>query len=152
MASQSYSLNSLMIRSLEFSIKDKDSNDVSDGTLSNLLESSNNNKTSSITVQPELTSNGTSVLMAVYTPPDFLNYLDGIHKTIIVMITDPTDPSTSLAKIPIQIYRPPVVLVHGLWENPKTWVDSTFKQALVQKGLNVTLANYTAHNADTFDP
>ena len=48
---------------LEFSLEDKNSNDLTDGTLSNLLESSNNSKRSSITVEPKLTSNGTSVLL-----------------------------------------------------------------------------------------
>jgi len=138
---------------LQFSIEGMSTTDATNGTLSAASIKSYLGNTSSIIVEPERTRNGTSILRAVYTPPEFLNYTSSKYKIVTITITDPqTDPRKSIVEIPIRLYRPPVILVHGLWETPKTWEDAGFKQTLEQNDFNVTVANYSNHNDETFDP
>lgn len=52
----------------------------------------------------------------------------------------------------ITIARPPIVLLHGIWSNDKTW--SLFKPVLRQAGLNPLVADYSEplEAADGFQP
>jgi len=60
-------------------------------------------------------SNGKSVVAAaVYTPPDCFNQDTGSNRTINVNVSDTNNSARPLLEIPIQLYRSPVVLVHGL--------------------------------------
>jgi palmitoyl protein thioesterase len=137
-------------RPLNFSIVDKSSNILSDGTLSPLLGPSIKKPSSSTVVNQ--TNNGTSVV-AVYTPPDFINETTAAYKNIKLSINDPTNSSATFSPVDIKLYHPPVVLVHGIWETPTIWTDdSNFSQYLIQRGFNISLANYSAHYATTFDP
>jgi pimeloyl-ACP methyl ester carboxylesterase len=141
---------------LKFSIEDKTPNDISDGTIEPLITSSNADELSSSTiVDAKNTTNGTMVVTAVYTPPDFINESNFSYKTIKVLISDPKSSSThvSFSPVSIRLYHPPVVLVHGLWENPTFWYRlSNFSQTLTKSKLNVFLADYGIYNATTFDP
>jgi pimeloyl-ACP methyl ester carboxylesterase len=111
---------------------------------------------STIKVLPQNISNGKSVVVAIYTPPDSFNdqYI-GSNRTINVNVSDPNNPDAStLLKIPIQLYRPPVVLIHGVWTNShETWVTlNDFTKKLTDNGFNYTFADYKEHNSETFDP
>jgi len=50
------------------------------------------------------------------------------------------------------LYHPPVILVHGLWENPTVWKQGNFSQNLANVHFDVTSADYSKYNATTFDP
>ena len=52
----------------------------------------------------------------------------------------------------LYLYHPTVVLVHGIWENPTVWTQDNFSQNLAKARFNVTAADYSTHNAATFDP
>lgn len=136
---------------LQFSIRDHPTDDLTDGKLSPLTTSSS--PSSVVSVDPQKTTNGKLMVIAFYTPPTFLNQNKVDHKVIHVIISDPNNSSFGKVDLPIQIHRLPVVLVHGLWETPdNTWIDTNFTNALGANGLNPYIADYTAHNAKTFDP
>jgi pimeloyl-ACP methyl ester carboxylesterase len=141
-------------RSLQFSIKDTKQDNLTNGTLSSLEQASNVNNLSSTTIDnPKNISNGKSVAAAVYTPPESFNQHMGSNRTINVNVSDPNNPASTLLEIPIQIYRPPVVLVHGIWRNSdNTWVATEFAKSLACCGFNYAFADYEEHNSETFDP
>ena len=145
---------------LQFSINDTKPDDLTNGALSSLNQSSNVNKLSSTTVvSPQNINNGKSVA-AVYTPPDSFNNQDtGSNITINVNISDQNNPDAgTLYELPIKLYRPPVVLVHGLWMNSdNTWVENNFTKInftnkLTENGFYYAFADYEEHNSETFDP
>jgi pimeloyl-ACP methyl ester carboxylesterase len=138
---------------LTFSIVGTNPKNLSDGTLSPLITSPGIEKPlSSIVVSPYPTKNGTLVVVAVYTPPDFINEPTATYKNIKVSINDPENSSVSFSTAVIRLYHPPVVLVHGLWENPTYWTAGNFSQNLAIAHFDVTPADYGKYNASTFDP
>jgi triacylglycerol esterase/lipase EstA (alpha/beta hydrolase family) len=128
------------------------SHNLTNGTLSSLNQSSNvSNSTASDS--PQNISNGKSVVAAAYIPPDSFNQDAGSMRTIKVNISDPNNPATTLLEIPIHLYRPPVILIHGLWRNSdNTWVETKFTNELTDKGFIYAFADYEEHNSETFDP
>ena len=140
--------------SLQFSINDTKPDDLTNGTLSSLNQSSNvSSLSSTASDSPQNISNGKSVVAAVYTPPDSFNQDKGSNRTINVNISDPNNPATTLLEIPIHIYRPPVVLIHGLWMNSdNTWVTTNFANNLANNGFYYAFADYEENNSKTFDP
>ena len=145
---------------LQFSINGTKPDDLTNGTLTSLNQSSNVNNLSSTTiVSPQNIINGKSVVAAVYTPPDsFNNQYTGSNRIINVNVSDPNNPANTLYELPIHLYRPPVILIHGIWTNSKeTWVENSFtkinfSKTLKDSGFNITFANYENHNSETFDP
>ena len=145
---------------LKFSIMNNDAN-FSKGTLTNLTENANSSvsppvKQSTIKVEPRNTSNQTPLVVAVYTPPSSVSSTtippNMTKGTVKIQLYDVKNSSSS-TDIPISLYRVPVVLVHGLWSDPiASWVNTNFNKTLKEEGFNVYLANYSAHNAETFDP
>ena len=98
-------------------------------------------------------SNGKSVVAVVYTPPDSFNQDTGSNRTINVNVSDLDNSAKTVLEIPIQLYRPPVVLVHGLWMNSDTtWVITNFADSLASCGYRYAFADYEEHNSETFDP
>ena len=140
--------------SLQFSINDTKPDNLTNGTLSSLNRSSNvSNLSSTTSDSPQNISNGKSVVAAVYTPPDPFNQDTGSKRTINVNVSDPNNPATTLLEIPIHLYRPPVVLIHGLWRNSdNTWVETKFADKLTDKGFIYAFADYEEHNSKTFEP
>jgi pimeloyl-ACP methyl ester carboxylesterase len=136
---------------LQFSINDTKSDDLTNGALSSLnQENINNNNLSSTTiVNPQNISNGKSIVAAVYIPPNNIGLTENIsHRTINILTNN-----TNNSPISIQLYRPPVVLVHGLWTNSnETWVATNFTNKLTDNGFIYAFAYYEKHNSDTFDP
>jgi pimeloyl-ACP methyl ester carboxylesterase len=139
---------------LQFSINDTKPDNLTNGTLSSLERASNvSNLSSTVSDSPQNISNGKSVVAAVYTPPDSFNQDTGSNKTINVNVSDPNNSTSTLLEIPIQLYRPPVVLIHGLWMNSdKAWVTTNFANSLTNHGLYYAFADYEEHNSETFDP
>jgi pimeloyl-ACP methyl ester carboxylesterase len=136
--------------SLQFSI-----NDTTNGTLSSLEQASKVNNNSSFTAKdsPHDISSGKSVVAAVYTPPESFNQEMGSYRTINVNVSDPNNSASTLLEIPIQLYRPPIVLVHGLWMNSdNTWVATKFTDRMACYGFYYAFADYEEHNSETFDP
>jgi pimeloyl-ACP methyl ester carboxylesterase len=142
------------INPLMFSINDTKPDNLANGTLCSLNQSSNvNNLSSSVSGSPQNISNGKSVVAAVYTPPDPFNQATGSKRTINVNVSDPNDPAGTLLEIPIYLYRPPVVLIHGLWGNSdNTWVTTNFANSLADNGFYYAFAGYEEHSSKTFDP
>jgi pimeloyl-ACP methyl ester carboxylesterase len=145
---------------LRFSIKGTKPDDLTNGTLSYLNQLNVDNVSSSVKVSPEGIGNVRSVVIAVYTPPDSFNQDKGSNRTINVNVSDPNNPdATALYELPIKLYRPPVVLVHGLWMNSNnTWAATTnpnttsFTKTLDDYGFTYTFADYEKYNSETFDP
>ena len=103
---------------LHFSINDTKHNNLTNGTLSSLEQASNvNNLSSSTTSSPQIISNAKSVVAAVYSPPDSFNQNKGSNRTININVSDVDNSLKTVLEIPIRLYRPPVIFVHGLWMN-----------------------------------
>jgi pimeloyl-ACP methyl ester carboxylesterase len=131
------------------------SDDLTNGALSSFNQSDVNKLSSTTVVSPQNISNGKSVAAAVYTPPDSFNNQDmGSNITINVNVSDPNNPDARTPyELPIKLYRPPVVLVHGVWMNSdKTWIETNFANNLTTKGFYYAFADYEEHNSKTFDP
>jgi pimeloyl-ACP methyl ester carboxylesterase len=143
---------------LQFSINRTKPDDLSNGKPSSLSQSNVNNLSSTNDISPQNISNGKSIVAAVYTPPDSFNQDKRDHRTINVNVnvSNANDADTrTLHTVPIQLYRPPVVLIHGVWTNSEqTWIKSKFKETLEKNGYKgkVLPADYEAHNAETFHP
>jgi len=138
---------------LTFSIVGMNPNNLSDGILSPFNTSLGVEKpSSSIVVDPHSTKNRSLVVAAVYTPPDFINEPNTAYKNITVSIKDSSNTSVSFSPAIIRLYHPPVILVHGLWENPTVWKQGNFSQNLANAHFDVTSADYSKYNATTFDP
>jgi triacylglycerol esterase/lipase EstA (alpha/beta hydrolase family) len=135
---------------VQFSINGTKPGDLTDGTLSSLNQSNVIDNLSSIaTVRPQNASNGKSIVAAVYTPPDNIDLDEKIsHRTVNILTND-----TNNSPISIQLYRPPLVLVHGLWMNSdNTWITTNFTNRLTDNGFIYAFADYESHNSETFDP
>ena len=139
---------------MQFSIKGTKSDNLTNGTLSSLNQSSNiSNSSTTASDSPQNISNGKSVIAAVYTPPDSFNLDTGSNRTVNINVSDPDNDTNTLLEIPIHLYRPPVVLIHGLWMNSdNTWATTNFANSLTYNGFYYAFADYEEHNSETFDP
>jgi hypothetical protein len=124
-------------RELQFSINQTKPDDLTNGILSCLNQTKVDSLRSAVRVSPEDIGNERSVVVAVYTPPDSFNQDRAINKTIHVNVSDPYNPDArTLYELPIKLYRPPVVLVHGIWANScNTWIETDFANELTNKGF-----------------
>jgi hypothetical protein len=96
---------------LQFSIDGIRADNLTNGELSSLDKQFSGDKPSStVNVDPR-SANNRSVVAAVYTPPDNIDLAENIssHRTVNILTND-----TNNSLISIQLYRPPVILVHGL--------------------------------------
>ena len=62
--------------------------------------------------------------------------------------------SSQLFSKQIKIVRPPVILMHGIWSNPKMWITSYNLSGSLYStfpGIYLVFANYKQHNADSFE-
>lgn len=107
---------------------------------------------SSIQVDPEPTSDGLRVF-AVYRAP--INFPLTGNESIAELRIAATSGSTS-ANADLEIRRPPVVLVHGVWSGPNAWrnPDGGLRQFLLNAGFTVALVDHgdIAGGAGSFDP
>jgi pimeloyl-ACP methyl ester carboxylesterase len=141
-------------KELQFSINGTKPDDLTNGTLSCLNQTNVDNLRSTVKASPEDIGNVRSVVAAVYTPPDSFNQDKASNRTIDVNISDLKNlDAGTLYVLPIQLYRPPVVLIHGLWMNSdNTWIDTNFANSLTNNGFYYAFADYEEHNSKTFDP
>jgi pimeloyl-ACP methyl ester carboxylesterase len=139
---------------LQFSISETKPDDLINGILSCLNQTNVDKLRSAVKVSPEDIGNKRSVVVAVYTPPDSFNQDKVSNKTIHVNVSDPYNPDArTLYELPIKLYRPPVVLVHGIWANSyNTWAETDFANKLSDNGFIYAFADYGEHNSKTFDP
>ena len=139
---------------MHLSINDTKPDNLTNGTLASLERASKvNNLLSTASDSPKNISNGKSVVAVVYTPPDSFNQDTGSNRTININVSDLNNPTIPLLEIPIHLYRPPVVLIHGLWMNSdNTWVTTKFANNLTNHGFYYAFADYEEHNSETFDP
>src|SRR5262249_41536093 len=75
---------------------------------------------STILVQSDSSGSAFAVYRA---PPDFANDT-AISRLVDVRVQSPGNPGVT-GHVSISILRPPVVLVHGTWSNPSTWLEFT---------------------------
>jgi pimeloyl-ACP methyl ester carboxylesterase len=141
-------------KELQFSINETKPEDQINGRLSCLNQTNVDNLYAAVKVSPEDIGNVRSVVVAVYTPPDSFNQDKVSNKIIHVNVSDPYNPDARiLYELPIKLYRPPVVLVHGIWTNScNTWIETNFANKLTEKGFMYAFADYGDHNSETFDP
>lgn len=135
---------------LQFSIEGTSPNNTTKGVLDSFKESSETSRQySSVIVKPEAINNNRSVVVAVYTPPDHIALpATSDHDSIQILVNGTRDPRLSF-----DLYRVPIVLVHGIWVNSKlSWIDTGFTTTLNASGFNYTFADFQAHNSETFDP
>jgi pimeloyl-ACP methyl ester carboxylesterase len=104
-----------------------------------------------VLVDPTITDGGKSVAIAVYTPPGAFAGVAASPRIVTIRITKLSAPAAAL-EVPLEIRRPPVVLVHGLWSDPGVWRTGGFEAALRDRGFEVFKADYSGASAATFDP
>jgi pimeloyl-ACP methyl ester carboxylesterase len=138
-------------QTLKFSIDDTRPENITNGTIGSLGQPNYSNSLSSFAiVQPKSIDNGKSLAVAVYTPPNYIILpKDTDYRTIHILLND----TINFSSIPIELYRVPIVLVHGIWtDSTLSWKFTHFKKALEDNNFNVSLADYGKYNATTFDP
>ncbi len=97
----------------------------------------------------------TGYVIAVYTVPDGYGIYPSGGRDASVLSFPVSNPS-NIATTSVHLLTPPVVLVHGMWSDPRqAWQESGFQQFLQKKGFTVRdeqLADYSASSSQTFDP
>jgi pimeloyl-ACP methyl ester carboxylesterase len=138
-------------KSLQLSVDGTTRDNLTKGALKEFNRSSNEigPSYSNVIVHPQNISKNRNVVVAVYTPPDHIDLQgNASHTTIHILVNGTSDPRLS-----INLYRVPIVLVHGIWVNSSlTWKLTNFNNTLYNNGFNYTFADYGKHNATTFDP
>ena len=100
---------------------------------------------------PTVLSGGTNWAFAIYWAPlDFTSTFTTISsRTIQIQVSGSCGTNT----VSFQLVRPPVVLVHGIWDKPITaWVQSGFSNYLGSAGLTIEMADYGPNNGAGFNP
>jgi pimeloyl-ACP methyl ester carboxylesterase len=92
------------------------------GMLQTILPADGNNSGSQITVTAVGTSNGTMAFALYVPPPDFSRgSSDDTSPSRSVVLTATSSATGLNCTQNITIWRPPIVLVHGIWSGPTTW-------------------------------
>jgi hypothetical protein len=132
---------------LQFSIDGINDDNLSLGVLSSLDK--DNKMSSTVTVNPQRINDNRSIVVAVYTPPEYIDLQPtSSHTDINILVNGTTDPRLSFA-----LYRVPVVLVHGIWTNSDySWVSTNFTKKLAGSNFTYFFADYAKYNSTTFDP
>jgi pimeloyl-ACP methyl ester carboxylesterase len=119
--------------------------DDKDGSLSSLQAQFTRSGT--ITIQP-VAGNQVTV---IYNAPDGYGENDPTTgRTISVHAVSTQDDESS---VPLLLFSPPVVLVHGMWSGPSVWTDGDFMPYLKGGGIRVIArADYATYSTATFSP
>lgn len=122
-----------------------------DGQLSSLNDQST--KKTSIDIVPIKNSKGDSYVIAVYTAPDSYGTKTPLRsdgRTTQISVLDKSDPASKQA-IAMNIFTPPVVMVHGMWGDPDTWIKTKFAERLKNAQFpKIELVDYRANSYSTF--
>jgi len=103
----------------------------------------------SVTVDPK-SANGENIAFAVYDAP--MDY-EGSGNSTDITIRAQVGPTFFVEKT-IKLYRPPVVLVHGVWSDRTSMqaLDSYLRSRGFNQFCDDCLVDYSADNAGSFDP
>jgi probable HAF family extracellular repeat protein len=105
---------------------------------------------SQILVTAEGTVNGPMAFAIYRAPVDFARLLNtndesASQRSVSIQVVDNTTATPTTTKAQIQIVRPPVALIHGLWSDPSTWNE--FANSLNSSKLfSVYRVNYQESN------
>ncbi len=93
------------------------------------------------------------VAFAVYSSPVNFRPIASADSARDISLQVAVGSAPAVERARLSLVRPPVVLVHGIWSNPKdAWVSTGFKRLLTDAGFRVTLADYGDCNYCDFDP
>jgi pimeloyl-ACP methyl ester carboxylesterase len=94
-----------------------------------------------------------SIVGVIYKAPHYVNMKKNSKQlAVTISVSDPKKKYIQ-ENIIIKVYRVPVILVHGVWDNEEnSWGNTFFKQYLEGRGFWVVTVDYKEHNAKTFDP
>jgi pimeloyl-ACP methyl ester carboxylesterase len=96
--------------------------------------------------------NGQNMAFAIYTAPDEFdrgNSADDSAQYRPVNLTVTLDNGATSTPVIINLWRPPLLLVHGLWSDPSVWSGSPFLSEAKYQGITWE-ADYGATNARHF--
>ena len=91
---------------------------------------------------------------AVYLVPDDFNLPSGYDTdhdrplSVTAVFTPPEGPSYGTVPLALKLYRPPIVLLHGLWSNNSVWTMPLID--LPYLDIPTPFADYRSTNADHF--
>ena len=139
-----------------FSLRLHDGTPPSGEEVGALMDRDACNRGTSVTVSPELVS-GSNYVFAAYQAPRWTIPTSGD-----VQIIATPQGGGAISKV-VELRRPPVVLVHGVWSGPDTWrnvlrppaAPAKWTQLLREAGFDAAeecLADYSATPAGNFDP
>lgn len=115
-----------------------------DGTFSALDDQSK--KSTALEAAPFKNSKGESFAIAIYNAPESYGTASALNKdgrTTKITVADKDDPTTS-QDLKLNIFTPPVVMVHGLWSSADVWKKEGFYDYLAKSNFpNIELVNYT---------
>jgi triacylglycerol esterase/lipase EstA (alpha/beta hydrolase family) len=94
-----------------------------------------------------------SVVAVIYKGPHYADMKKNTeHLAVTISVSDIKNKHI-YENIVIKVFRVPIILVHGVWNNPRdSWENTRFKQFLQSHGFCVSMVDYEKHNAETFDP
>lgn len=94
-----------------------------------------------------------NVAVAVYTPPNSFGLAptSGHDRYVSLHISSKDNPKQIENRL-LSLVRPPLVLVHGTWSSPEIFKKSGFSKYMESGGFELFPADYSKHNAETFDP
>jgi len=99
-----------------------------------------------ITIQPEVTTQGNIAFAAYKTPLNF----PGNSNSRMEKITIEATSSSGNVNTTLDLLRPPIVLVHGVWSDSGAWQQ--LDTYLTDRGFTVLRPDYRADSAGSFDP
>jgi pimeloyl-ACP methyl ester carboxylesterase len=110
---------------------------------------------SSITVDSAATSRGEKVFCVYQAPEDFVRLSHAeedkraSERALSLKVRMESFDGALLQEstIDLRVVRPPVVLVHGLWDGPETWVDIAGSMTASVPGLKIIRVDYEKTNA-----
>lgn len=101
-------------------------------------------RSSTITVQPS----GAYVQVLYHAPDGYGTEDQEYRERLQILASDPYDNKDILR---LQLYTPPVVLVHGMWSKADVWTEGHFIETLKERGItNVHAADYREYSALTY--
>lgn len=94
-----------------------------------------------------------SIVAVLYRGPQYVNMKKNTkHLAVTISVSD-IKKKYIQENIIINVYRVPVILVHGVWSNSViSWEGTGFKQFLQRHGFWVSMVDYFKHSAESFDP
>ena len=94
-----------------------------------------------------------SVVAVIYEGPHYVDMKKNTEHLAVTISVSDIKKNYIQENIIIKVYRVPIILVHGIWSNPRSsWEDTGFKQFLQRHGFCASTVDYEKHNAETFDP